>query len=102
MALGARRYDRQSPEAANEIAIAALGALAADEERLAGFLAQAGIGPDNLREAAKSAGFVEAVLQYVCSDDAFLMEVSSKIGRKPEEIDMARQILGGPAFDWGA
>ena len=89
-------------ENAKHLAIEALAQLAADPEKLSGFLALSGIGPENLRVAAKSPGFLQGVLDYICSDEALLREIATANGRTPEELDRARQILAGPQPDWGA
>ena len=87
---------------ARAAAIDALGQMAADPEKMSGFLALAGIGPENLRAAAQGPGFLQAVLDYICADEALLREIAGATGRSPEEIDRYRQILQGPQPDWGA
>ncbi len=91
-----------SPESAAALAIETLGKLAADPEKLSGFLALSGIGPDNLRAAAKSPGFLQGVLDFVCADEMLLREIAASLNRTPEDIDRARMILAGPPPDWGA
>ena len=89
-------------ESASNLAIEALAQLASDPEKMSGFLALSGIGPENLRVAAKSPGFLQGVLDYICSDEALLREVAAANGRTPEQLDRARQMLAGPQPDWGA
>ncbi len=96
------RRDLLTEERAREIAVEMLGLLAADPEKLSGFLALAGIGPENLREAASGPGFLQAVLDYVCSEEMLLRELADAAGRTPELVDLARQKLAGPQPDWGA
>jgi hypothetical protein len=79
-----------------KLAIHALSFLAADPERLGPFLALTGIDPGRIRESARSPGFLNAVLEHVCSDQELLLDFASEAGRRPEDIDRARQILAGP------
>lgn len=89
-------------ERATEIAIEALSFLAADAERLSGFMSLSGIDPGELRKAAQNPGFFPAVLDFVCADEAILHAFSAQAGHSPEIIDHARQVLHGPQPDWGA
>ena len=69
---------------------------------LSGLLALASIGPETLRAAAGGPGFLLAVLEYVCADEALLRDVAAGAGHSPESLDRARQVLQGPQPDWGA
>lgn len=91
-----------SLQMAQAIAIQMLGHLVDDEEKLAGFLALSGLGPDNLRQAAQSPAFLQAVLDFICADEALLRALAIAAQRSPEEIDHARRVLAGPEPDWGA
>ena len=93
--MGLRRtIDRPQAE---EIAVRALGLLAADPERLARFLALTGLGPETIRGAAVSPGFLGAVLDYVAGDERLLMALVNEMDEKPEIIIQARDILAPPA-----
>jgi hypothetical protein len=81
---------------AAEVAIAALGFLADDSERLERFLSLSGLGPHNLREAARQASFLAAVLDYVTGDEKLLIAFASREGQRPEAIVRARDALAGP------
>ena len=81
---------------AAETAIAALGFLADDSERLERFLALSGLGPHNLREAARQTSFLAAVLDYLTGDEKLLIEFASRQGQRPEAIVRARDALAGP------
>jgi hypothetical protein len=96
--LGRRREDN-----AESLAIQALGFLASDEERLGRFLALTGLGPENLRAAAASPGFLASVLAHITQDEGLLIEFASDANIPPEEIARAAARLGGPpAGDFGA
>lgn len=98
---GFRRSGKEL-ENAQQIAIAALGSLAGDPERLSGFMALAGIDPAGLRQAAQGPAFLQGVLDYICADETLLREIAAAVSHTPESIDRARMILQGPQGDWGA
>ena len=86
---GARR------EAAETLAVAALGYLASEPESLGGFLATTGIGPDQIRSAARDPEFLAGVLDYFLSEEALLIAFANSEGIDPSEIQRARRALGG-------
>ncbi len=79
----------------SEAAIAALGFLAADPERLARFLALSGLGPHNLRRAAASPAFLGAVLDYLADDEKLLVAFAEERGWRPADVSRARESLAG-------
>lgn len=81
---------------ASEAAIAALGFLATDPERLERFLALSGLGPHNLRRAAADPGFLSAVLDYIVGDERLLLAFAQDQRLPPAEVVRARDALGGP------
>lgn len=80
------------------LAIHALSFLAAEPERLARFLALAGIGPGEVRAMAQRPEFLAAVLDHLSSDEALLVRFAQESGRNPVDIGRARAALSGP--DW--
>jgi hypothetical protein len=84
----------QDPEA---VAIAALGFIASDPERLGRFLLQTGIGPATLRSAAREPQFLSRVLDYLGEDEALLLAFAANEGLAPETVARARLTLAGPA-----
>jgi hypothetical protein len=82
-------------EAAEALAIAALGYLASEPEHLGGFLAATGIGPDQIRSAARDPEFLSGVLDYFSGDEALLVAFAKDHGIDPNEIERARAALGG-------
>jgi len=80
---------------ASRTAIAALGFLAADEERLERFLALSGLGPHNLRKAAADPAFLGAVLDYVVGDEPLLLAFAGNSGLRPTDVARARETLAG-------
>ena len=90
--LGDRR-ERMSEAEARELAGEALGFLAADPERLGGFLSQAGIGPGDIRSVAGEAGFLAAVIEHVMSDDALVLAFAEHARIRPTLVAVARHML---------
>lgn len=78
-----------------EVAIAAIGFLASDAERLERFLALSGLGPHNLRQAAKEPAFLSSVLDYIASDEPLLLAFAQNQDCSPTEVIRARDALGG-------
>ncbi len=75
-------------EAAEALAIAALSFLAAEPERLGGFLALTGIGPESIRDAAGEPHFLAGVLDHVVSErDSCWSPSPSTQGIDPVEVD---------------
>jgi hypothetical protein len=85
--------DRQ---AAENIAIKALTLLTGDRERLARFLALTGLGPETIRAAAGSPGFLKAVLDHIAGNEDLLVSLADEMGTRPETIIEARRLLAGP------
>jgi hypothetical protein len=84
---------------AEGLAIQALGFLAGDEERLGRFLALTGLGPENLRAAAATQGFLSSVLAHVAQDEALLVAFAADAGIAPGSVARAALQLGGPPTD---
>jgi hypothetical protein len=82
--------------AAEDIAVKALTLLTRDPERLARFLALTGLGPDTIRGAAGSPGFLRAVLDHVAGNEELLVSLADEMGTRPETIAEARRLLAGP------
>jgi hypothetical protein len=85
-------------DAAESLAIQALSYLAGEPERLGRFLTLTGIGPDKIRAAAASPGFLAGVLDHVASEDAMVTAFAAEAGVEPGEIERARRALAGPVI----
>ncbi|WP_158815069.1 DUF3572 domain-containing protein [Methylocapsa sp. S129] len=83
-------------EAAAQMAIEALAWLAADDDRLGRFLTLSGLGPENLRKAAAEPRFLAAILDYLASNEALLVDFARDSARNPEEVARAHAVLHGP------
>ena len=87
---------RQGPlaaEVAEVVAIQALGFIAQDEERLGRFLAMTGLGPGEIRQAARERHFLIGVLDYVRADENLLVAFAGHAGLDPGTIAVARRTL---------
>jgi hypothetical protein len=90
----------QNPrEVAEIVAIQALSFIAADPERLGLFLAETGIGPQNLRAAASDPQFLASVLDFVLRDDATVTAFSKATELHPTNVAAAREVLGDPKWE---
>ena len=93
------RPARVTQDRAFEIAIQALGWLAADIERLDRFLGLTGIDREGIRQAAQEPGFLSAVLEHLCADEESLLTFAGEADLRPEVIAGAREVLTGPS-EW--
>lgn len=84
---------RAEQDAAEHLAISALGYLAADPEHLERFLSLSGLDPSGLREAAASPGFLAGVLDFLLEDESLLLTFAAEQGLRPEAVVKARARL---------
>lgn len=82
-------------ERAEGLAIRALAFIAGDGERLGRFLAVTGIGPAEIRAAAREPGFLAGVLEYMASDDRLIAAFAAENNLNPSDIDRSRAALAG-------
>lgn len=98
----AQRRQSEKPKerqaAAEGLAVAALGFIAAEPERLGRFLALSGIDPDSIRAAAREPQFLAGVLDHITSDERLLLAFATENDIDPEAVMRARDVLAGP--DW--
>jgi hypothetical protein len=85
---------------AEAIAIRGLQFLVSDPERLGRFLTMTGLGPDNLRSAARDPSFLPHVMDFYASDDSLLIALADHLSLKPETVAMAQQMLAGPPSEF--
>jgi hypothetical protein len=86
-------------EIAEIVAIQALSFVAGDPQRLGAFLAESGIGPDTLRNAAADPHFLASVLDFVMRDDATVKAFASVSQLHPTNIAAAHQALNDPKWE---
>jgi Protein of unknown function (DUF3572) len=86
-------------EAAEGLAIQALTFIAVEPERLGRFLAVTGIGPAEIRAAAREPGFLAGVLEHLAGDERLLTEFAADAGVDPADIGKALATLSGGAWE---
>lgn len=86
---------RLSADAAEELAISALAYLAGNPDALGRFLSLTGIGPADLRVAARESGFLAGVLEFFLADESLLLSFVEEVQVRPTMIAAARHALAG-------
>jgi Protein of unknown function (DUF3572) len=86
-------------EVAEIVAVQALTFLAGDPQRLGAFLAESGIGPETLRNAAADPHFLASVLDFVMRDDLTVKAFAKASELHPTNIAAAREVLGDPHWE---
>lgn len=88
-------------DAAETIALRALGWLAGHEDLLPVFLGSSGASADDLRERAGDVVFLASVLDFLTMDDAWVVEFCDYAGLAYDQPMRARQSLpGGAQVNW--
>ncbi|HKS85130.1 MAG TPA: DUF3572 domain-containing protein [Pseudolabrys sp.] len=90
------KFQRPDAEA---LAIQALTFIAEDAERLGRFLAVTGIGPTEIRSAAREPGFLGGVLDYIASDERLVTAFAGAAGIDPAAVDKGRAALSGARWE---
>jgi hypothetical protein len=80
---------------AETVAIQALAFLASDSARLGKFLAATGIGPAEIRTAAREPKFLAGVLDHLADDESVMLAFAQETGLPPEFVAQARALLSG-------
>jgi hypothetical protein len=93
-----RQSERERLAAAEDLAIAGLGFIAAEPERLDRFLALTGIDPASIRAAARQPQFLVGVLDHLLGEERLLLAFAAENDIDPEAVMRARDALAGP--DW--
>ena len=93
MAQRSRSGTRQDRHAAEALAVAALGFIAGEPERLGRFLAMTGIGPDSIRAAAREPQFLLGVLDHLVADEPLLLAFAAENSIPPNAVINARDTI---------
>ena len=96
----AAHEERQNPQqqgpcaarGGRTLAVAALSFLASEPEHLGGFLAATGIGPDQIRNAARDRTFLSGVLDHFSGNEPLLIAFAQHAGIDPTEVERARVV----------
>jgi len=94
-----RSSDQERRAAAEGLAIAALGFIAAEPDRLGRFLAMTGIGPESIRDAAREPRFLGGVLDHIVADEELLLAFAAERDIDPEHVVLARDLLVGGRWE---
>jgi hypothetical protein len=86
-------------EVAEIVAIQALTFIAGEPGRLGLFLAETGIGPETLRNAAADPKFLASVLEFVMRDDATVKAFAEASQLDPTNVAAAHQALCDPTWE---
>lgn len=78
------------------IGVAGLSYLASDPERIGRFLAVTGLGPENVRAAARDPSFLPALLDYLLANEAELVAFAEEMNLDPARVRAARDVLSPP------
>jgi Protein of unknown function (DUF3572) len=76
------------------LAVQALAFIAEEPERRDAFLAATGIGPDAIRDAARSPDFLAGVLEHMLDDESLLIAFAGSAGINPASVARAHRALG--------
>ena len=78
---------------AESMAIQALTFLAEDPDRLQRFLATTGVGPQQIRAAAREPEFLAGVLSHLAADEPLLVTFAEQVGIDPFDVRRASDRL---------
>src|SRR5690349_20407363 len=87
------RQRNLAAEVAEVLAIQALGFIAQDGERLGRFLAMTGLGPAEIRTAARDRRFLVGVLDYLVGYVDLLVAFATHANVDPTTVGIAQQAL---------
>ena len=89
-----KRPSSSAREAAEMLAIQALGFIAEEPERLNAFLNATGLSVERLRESATAPGVLAGVLEHMLADESLLLAFAASAAIDPAEVARAGQALG--------
>jgi hypothetical protein len=95
MVLG-RGKSSLTKQEAEMIGVAVLSYLAAEPERIGRFLAVTGLGPENVRAAARDPSFLPALLDYLLANEKDLLAFTEEMNLDPARVRAARDLLAPP------
>ncbi|MES1155776.1 MAG: DUF3572 domain-containing protein [Pseudorhodoplanes sp.] len=93
------RLSKSARRVAEALAIQALSFIGADPERLGHFLAATGIGPTEIRAAARDSHFLAGVLDYVAANEQLLIDFAADANVTPTEVTRAHAVLGNSRWE---
>ncbi len=88
--------DKLARETAETTALKGLAFLAGRQDDMERFLANAGIGPEELKIRAADPDMLRAVTEYLLTDDGLLAAFCEEQGFDARDVHMAAYTLGRP------
>lgn len=83
------------------LCLQALTWIAGQEDLVSGFFAQSGTSADELRARITEPEFLAAILDFILTEDQFVLGLARELGIAPDEIIRARSLLpGGDVPHW--
>ena len=92
------KHSKITRDEAEGLATKCLAYLASSPEALGGFLASTGLGPENLRVAARDERFLAAVITYVNEDERLLLDCAAALDVPPERLAACYEAIVGPTW----
>lgn len=77
------------------LALRALGWLAGEDDLFEAFLGASGASASDVRAQADQPAFLMSVLDFVLQSDAWVLACAEAAGAGPQDIGIARAVLGG-------
>lgn len=87
-------------ETAREVGLQALLFVAEEGRRLARFLAETGLSPDELRQRAGEPGMLAAILDYLLANESELLVFTAGAAIDPLSLEPMRALLAGEKRRW--
>lgn len=92
--------DRARRDAAEALALQALGFVVTDPDLRERFMRMSGLEPDDIRRLAGDPGFGGGVLDFVLAHEPTLTAFCAEAGVAPEEPARARRLLPGAPVEY--
>jgi hypothetical protein len=90
---------KMTRDVAESVAIQALSFLTEDADRLQRFLATTGVGPQQIRAAAREPEFLAGVLNHLAEDEQLLVTFAQQAGIDPFDIRRASNLLAPDGWE---
>ena len=87
-------------DTAETIALRALAYVVGRDTALKQLIAQTGVAPSSLHERASDPALLAGVLDFLFSNETFLVDFCEIEGFSPDNRDHVRQALSGAPTDW--
>lgn len=85
---------------AEEIGLQALVFVTGEPMRLARFLADTGLSPQELRQSAGEPAMLAAILEHLLGNESELLVFATEAGIDPQAVEPMRSLLAGEKQRW--